>query len=213
MNIFDYPEEPHVRKHGPRGYRKYRHYKRWLRDEFSFRCVYCLCRERWYPNGQDSFSVEHFLPKAKFPYCECCYENLLYACVKCNALKRDQELDCHPSHELDCYPFTESFTMHLETRSDGFVHHKTATGEKLIDILRLNRCELVDWRTMLMVVLPVLEGSSDAADIEMLRFWRGFPIDLPELRKEKPPDGNSKLQGVQECCFCLREAGVLPEFY
>ena len=34
---FAYPDKPHVRIHGPRGYRRYKAYKPWLRDEFAFR--------------------------------------------------------------------------------------------------------------------------------------------------------------------------------
>ena len=37
----------------------YQSYKPWLRDEFQFRCVYCLWRERWHSVGEDAFSVEH----------------------------------------------------------------------------------------------------------------------------------------------------------
>ena len=48
---FTYPRRPHVRRHGPRGYRDYRAYKAWLRDEFAFQCVYCLWRERWSADG------------------------------------------------------------------------------------------------------------------------------------------------------------------
>ncbi len=36
---FSYPNRPHVRRHGPRGYANYESYRPWLRDEFSFRCV------------------------------------------------------------------------------------------------------------------------------------------------------------------------------
>jgi hypothetical protein len=42
---FAYADAPHVRKHGPSGYVRYQSYKDWLRDEFAFRCVYCLERE------------------------------------------------------------------------------------------------------------------------------------------------------------------------
>jgi hypothetical protein len=47
--IFQYPRQAHVRRHGPLGYVNYQSYKPWLRDEFEFRCVYCLWRERWRP--------------------------------------------------------------------------------------------------------------------------------------------------------------------
>ena len=44
---FSYPAAAHVRRHGPQGYADYPSYLPWLRDEFSFRCVYCLLREQW----------------------------------------------------------------------------------------------------------------------------------------------------------------------
>jgi hypothetical protein len=47
MPPFDYPAVPLVRSHGPLGYSDYESYRAWLRDEFAFRCVYCLSREQW----------------------------------------------------------------------------------------------------------------------------------------------------------------------
>ena len=47
MIPFMYPGQSHVRRHGPAGYADYKRYRPWLRDEFTFRCVYCLKRERW----------------------------------------------------------------------------------------------------------------------------------------------------------------------
>ena len=57
---YRYPSRPHLRKHGPRGYRTAVDFRPWLRDEFLFRCVYCLERE---------------------------YDNLLYVCQACNLRK------------------------------------------------------------------------------------------------------------------------------
>ena len=67
MNPFRYPPLPHVRRHGPRGYSDYPSYKDWLRDEFCFRCVYCLDRERWYPSGHRAFGVDHIVAQAEAP--------------------------------------------------------------------------------------------------------------------------------------------------
>jgi hypothetical protein len=61
---FGYPSGPHVRRHGPQGYSKYRQYRNWLRDEFSFRCVYCLRRETWLTLRRD-YEIDHFLPKSE----------------------------------------------------------------------------------------------------------------------------------------------------
>jgi hypothetical protein len=67
MNPFRYPPLAHTRRHGPRGYSDYPPYKDWLRDDFCFRCVYCLDRERWYPSGQNAFSVDHIVARALAP--------------------------------------------------------------------------------------------------------------------------------------------------
>ena len=56
---FDYPA-PHLRRHGPMGYADYASYRPWLRDEFSFRCVYCLLREQW-GRVRGLFDLDHFL--------------------------------------------------------------------------------------------------------------------------------------------------------
>ena len=66
--VFAYPPTEHMRRHGPRGYTGYRAYKPWLRDEFTFRCVYCLSRERWCPNGHEEFAVDHSIPQAVVPH-------------------------------------------------------------------------------------------------------------------------------------------------
>ncbi|MCL4201337.1 MAG: hypothetical protein KJ000_02500 [Pirellulaceae bacterium] len=46
--VFAYASTEQQRRHGPRGYTSYRAYKPWLRDEFAFRCVYCLLRISWW---------------------------------------------------------------------------------------------------------------------------------------------------------------------
>ncbi len=64
--IFDYPESRAKRIHGPSGYSSYESFRPWLRDEFTFRCVYCLKRETW---GQvtGEFELEHFEPQSLAP--------------------------------------------------------------------------------------------------------------------------------------------------
>ena len=63
MVPFDYPAEPHQRRHGPQGYGSRESYRPWLRDEFAFRCVYRLNWELW-QNSVGKFAVEHFLPSS-----------------------------------------------------------------------------------------------------------------------------------------------------
>jgi hypothetical protein len=76
--IFDYPESRSERIHGPAGYASYESYRPWLRDEFIFRCVYCLKRETW---GQvtGEFELDHFQPQSLAPHLSLDYFNLVYA--------------------------------------------------------------------------------------------------------------------------------------
>ncbi len=86
--IFDYPESRSERIHGPAGYASYESYRPWLRDEFTFRCVYCLKRETW---GQvtGEFELDHFQPQSLAPHLSLDYFNLVYACRRCNSVKLD----------------------------------------------------------------------------------------------------------------------------
>jgi hypothetical protein len=86
VHPYRYPPEKLIRRHGPDGYTKPRDFLPWLRDEFDFRCCYCLLREVW---GQLSgnYEVEHFLPKAVRPDLKLCYQNLVYSCANCNRRK------------------------------------------------------------------------------------------------------------------------------
>ena len=89
MTPFTYPTESHVRRHGPQRYADAASYRPWLRDEFAFRCVYCLFREQW-GRLRGTFEVEHFRPIASHPGDALSYDNLLYGCSACNAGKGKQ---------------------------------------------------------------------------------------------------------------------------
>ena len=119
---FEYPTKPHVRRHGPVGYRHYSSYRDWLRDEFTFRCVYCLHREQWYNRGA-TFHVEHFIPVTVDPAGKCKYSNLLYACATCNEAKR--AITGVPD------PCEVAFHDCLRITGDGHIEALNDAGEKL----------------------------------------------------------------------------------
>ena len=70
MTPYRYPEKRHRRRHGPEGYEDLQSFRPWLRDEFLFRCVYCLQREQW-PNIVGAFHIEHFRAVAIAPETAC----------------------------------------------------------------------------------------------------------------------------------------------
>jgi hypothetical protein len=140
--IFDFPSEPQTRRHGPTGYKDYPRFKFWLRDEFTFRCVFCLVREQWYPNGDHAFSVEHLIPRDREPRKILDYDNMLYACLTCNSAKRDVWPICDPC--------SESYSRHLRINEDGTVDALTVHGKILVDTLKLDDDRRTEYRARML---------------------------------------------------------------
>lgn len=204
MNLtlaFGYPPRQHVRRHGPFGYKDYESFRDWLRDEFCFRCVFCLYREQW-SHSTTGFHIDHFVPVAADPTGECRYENLLYACSRCNSVKNDK-LGV-PS------PDTVAFGDCLKVNADGSIEAINDPGLLLIRLLRLDDKKLNSFRKLILLTLRDLEEASSLSVVE----WMRFPDDLPDLsRKHKQPFGNSRPQGIAESWFARRSRGELPTTY
>lgn len=199
MSAYDYPSPRHRRKHGPRGYRVASDYREWLRDEFVFRCVYCLEREKW-TNVLGHFHVEHFLPAALNPESQLEYDNLLYSCQACNLLKGSQIVP-------DPLKVFTQRTI-LVTKS-GALQGRTKEARRLIEVLQLNGASYQLRRRLILAILKTVKKTNRLLYDELM----GFPDDLPELRKLKPPGGNSRPGGIKKSFQALREAGKLPLVY
>jgi HNH endonuclease len=154
-----YSMVPHTRRHGPSGYVDYQSFKPWLRDEFTFCCVFCLLRERWCGLEADSFGVEHLSPRSRTPELELSYENLFYACAKCNSTKTNQFSLLNPC--------AEGYGIHLLVNRDGTVEGRTRQGKRLIRALRLNREQLLRVRCFFIDLAAKAEDnpSGEAAEI------------------------------------------------
>jgi hypothetical protein len=210
---FAYPAEPQRRRHGPAGYANYEEYKPWLRDEFTFRCVYCLERELWYPDRAASFSADHVEPQKEAPHRVCDYTNLVYACTRCNSLKRHLRL-------ID--PTAVAFGKHLWVDDSGLVRPVEADGkpsrdgEFLIRLLHLNGNSALDTRRFRLTMLALKRDFSTDDRVDRL-FRQSFaypPLDdLPDLRSLRPPGGNSLAENVETCCYERRRASALADVY
>lgn len=196
--IFDYPEPRDHRRHDPRGYKNYSAYRPWLRDEFAFRCVYCLKREQW---GQvtGDFDIDHFQPQSRVPGRRLDYANLLYACHRCNSVKLDEEV---------ADPFIGLTNRSIKTLPDGAIEGIDAAGQKLILQLDLNSPRLVKWRLLMMRIVELA-----AQDQDLLRQLTGFPTDLPRLQSRRPPAGNGRPEGIAESWFVRKQQSALPDSY
>lgn len=199
MTGFDYPTRPHVRRHGPSGYEDYDSYRDWLRDEFTFRCVYCLHREQW--DGRSTiFHIDHLVPVIEAPSQKCEYSNLVYACGTCNEAKR--AILGIPD------PCQIPFSNCLRILPDGRVAALNGHGEKLTQVLRLNSESNRQARSRWIRILETIRTTNLSLYQELM----GFPDHLPDLRKKHAPY-NTKPQGIADCYFALRERGELPVTY
>ncbi|HJT76753.1 MAG TPA: hypothetical protein VJ739_06085 [Gemmataceae bacterium] len=202
--VFAYPEAPHVRRHGPRGYVDDEHYKPWLRDEFTFRCAYCRCREVWFPDGDRDFSVEHAQPTSLAPGRLTEYDTLVYACCQCNAARGAALLPLEPCGSL---------REHLEVGGDGTIHGLTPAGEDLIRICRLDRPNLTAFRRLILDTLLLLHRKRDRDAVELLARYLAYPANLPDLAALRPPAGNSRPEGIAASSFERRRRGDLPPIH
>jgi len=196
---FDYPPASHVRLHGPLGYADYASYSPWLRDEFSFRCVYCLLREQW-GRVRGLFDIDHFQPTANHPGLAADYDNLLYACATCNSIKRALEI-----------PDPQAVLIHAQVRvsEDGRILTDSPEAACLVEILGLDSEESVEFRMMWIGIIAM----AATADLALYRKLMGFPNDLPDLKPLRPPGGNTRPQGVTASHYAQRQRGELPEEY
>lgn len=201
MEGFDYPAAPHQRRHAPAGYTHYESYRPWLRDEFLFRCVYCLNREKWYSDDV-AFNIDHFLPVAVAPDLSCKYSNLLYACARCNRAKSDIVGIPDPCQVAygDC----------LTVMPTGFIEPLNKQGVKIAESLALNMPTRVEARCRWMQVLAGLKIS----DPSVYHEYMGFPSVLDDLRPPhlRPPSNNLP-DSVHDCFFAQREEGRIAASY
>ena len=200
LTIFDYPNVPHTHRHGPIGYSDYDSYRDWLRDEFSFRCVFCLRREQW-DRRVSTFHIDHFVPQHAARDKALEYENLLYVCASCNSLKGDQEV---PS------PCVFNYGECLRVLDDGRIQALNLTGQIVVRLLALDTPDATKYRKLILDTIKVLMGNDDRSTY---REWVRFPEDLPDLSRKKPPKGNTRPDGVANSWFAKKARGELPEAY
>jgi hypothetical protein len=195
---FVYPPA-HRRRHGPVGYLHHASYRPWLRDEFSFRCVYCLLREQW-GVVRGSFHVDHFQPIANRPDLAATYDNLIYACTSCNLAKANEETSD---------PLSALTRDKVRVSEDGQLHTEDADAAALIEILGLNTEEFVAFRQAWIGIIALTAKNNPSLHRQLI----GFPVDLPDLRRLRPPGGNTRPDGTRFSFHAQRKHGRLPEMY
>ena len=181
------------------GYRDYESFRPWLRDEFDFRCGFCLAREVWIKRAR-AFEIDHLIPVSSDLTLATAYHNLCYTCAHCNAMK-------HTFPMMD--PIELDLNQHLEVGSDGVAQFRDDTGQMLIEGLCLNHPDLVRFRRAIIRLTELAKEHDTDLYSEMM----GYPENLPDLSTLRPPKGNAKPEGIQDSALAKRNRGVLPSIY
>jgi hypothetical protein len=165
-----YQRKEHRRTQKPNAYTRYQSYKPALQLEFGGQCIYCR-----QPDGAgrlDSFGVDHYRPKEKFPDYAARYPNLYYACNPCNSLKgtfwptqAERAAGCIVVNPCD-------FRMADHLRfNDAEIGFKTGPGAWTEALLLLN-CESA-LRSRRLVILSIVQLKSNLQqfrrDLRVLR--------------------------------------------
>ena len=140
--------------------------------------------------------VEHFQPTSLSPQQHLNYDNLLYACARCNRAKGFQSI---PSTERS---FIDA---NIKVQSDGTIVGYSPDALSLIEKLRLNGASMVHFRRIWLEIIALAARF----DPELHNQLMGFPDDLPDLSLLRPPDGNSRPEGIEKSYFVRRERGEL----
>jgi uncharacterized protein (TIGR02646 family) len=152
-----------ARRENPPLTSNYRDHQPFLRRDFLERCAYCDRTEE-YLGGIESFEVEHFKPKSKFPDLICDYKNLYYACRGCNGHKSETwpSEDQIGRGQRFADPCVEDpYVHHLREREDGTVEPLTSCGSYSNGHIRLDRQDVRKWRLLRAQSrrdLPILTG-------------------------------------------------------
>jgi hypothetical protein len=199
--VFVYPEEPHQRKHGPTGYTDYESFRDWLRDEFSYRCVFSLFREPW---PQTRFHIDHLIPQKERPDLVCDYDNLILLEGRLNLVKGKRRVPdpCKVALGKCLMVHTNGERMGCIEARDG-----SKIGEQIIRVLRLDSADATQIRRDWIGILRSVARS----DEQLFRKFVGYPLNLPDLCAAKVR--NARKKGLLQSARHLQDTDALPDWY
>jgi hypothetical protein len=89
---------------------------------------------------------------------------------------------------------------------DGRIEGQTKDAQRLIDKLLLDSDECRAFRRRWMNIIRLAEAHAREVYEELL----GYPQDLPNLSRLRPPGGNQRSEGVSQSHYARRQRGELP---
>lgn len=146
------------KSHWEGNYKKFKkNIREHLKREQRGRCVFC---RRLIDESQCASTIEHILPKSKYPQFETYPENLVLSCHACNNKKGERvpliedlcsiDLPCYPQEAesfIIIYPYQDKYEEHIDIPEDTCIASSmTEKGENTIQFYKLNRERLVSMR-------------------------------------------------------------------
>jgi hypothetical protein len=128
------------------------------------------------------------------------YDALLYSCITCNGVKSDRQV---PD------PLTTFIDGSIHVERDGTMRARSAEAAQLIELLDLNQPRKIEFRALWIELVALSQRQNP----ELYQRLMGFPADLPDLSRLRPPGGNSRPEGIAESYFARRRRGELPATY
>ncbi|WP_419737611.1 HNH endonuclease [Ruegeria sp.] len=147
--------------------------KEQLKAETKEKCAYCESKVTVVAHGE----IEHITPKSARPELTFEWENLTFACQKCNGKKSDKE------GIVD--PYVDLIEEHLFFVGH-FLRGKTEIGRFTVMQLDLNRAELVGDRSdQLGVIADTLEKIANEPNVRLKKLYiNALSDDLDSCKPE-----------------------------
>lgn len=113
-----------------------------LIQEHGTRCAYCGCEI----TARELIAIDSYLPFRTHPEHDE-YENYVLACQSCNRIKAAKEPIDEEGNILILHPYRETYWKEIKVDDNGVAYGETDAGRSTVDIMRLNRPELVAYRS------------------------------------------------------------------
>jgi hypothetical protein len=143
------------------------------------------------------FDLDHFQARSLREDLALAYDNLVYACHRCNLSKGKRSVPI---------PTATNLTVAL----DGTISANDDTGQRVIDMLSLDDDSSTEFRKKFIGIVRATFAAP--TEQETFRLFMGFPTVLPDLSTLNCP-ANSRPNGVTDSWHARRQRGQLPAFY
>lgn len=125
--------EKHISRRDIHEEREYSKFMSILREDFSGLCGYCGKNSQYLPYN---YEIDHFVPQVIAPEKANDYQNLVFACRRCNRIKgskwptKDKNL-ANDGHIGFVDPATDEYENHLSRNNEGRIVYDTDLGESI----------------------------------------------------------------------------------